>query len=838
MSARDTLTVLSGLAVLLASTALFPVFDSAAWVVRTATGVAVVVGTLLLARLVRVPAALQSGLALLVLLGYAVLAFAAGTLHHLVLPGADTVEAMQTLVEAARADVERFAPPVPVGDGTALVTVLAVGAVAVLVDAVAVLARRPAAAGLPLLVLFAVPSAIVSGRLGWWPFVLAAGGWLALLLVEGRERVGRWGAPLRAGGGAALGDPAGVGRVGRRLGAAALGIAVVVPVLVPGLDTDLLGGGTGDGEGDGPRNVQTYNPLTRLRGQLVQPDPTPVLSYATTDPVPDYLRMTTLGEYDGDGWRAGELRGTIDRDGVKDRALGSPVGEELATTTRQVVARITVEALDAFWLPMPFPPSTVEVEGPWMWDPVSQSVFAVRATTVDIEPYTVRVNRVLPDAALLDRPDAGPLPSPVEPYAAPIDVTPTVRALTEDVIAGADSDYARAAAIQSFFTDPGEGFVYDLQTSTGGSPDALEDFLAQRRGFCEQYASAMAAMLRVAGVPSRVAVGFTPGTRQADGRRLVTTDEAHAWPEGWFEGAGWVRFEPTPALGGITPPDYSSADAAGGGVQPERQATGPVPDLGAADPAESPLERRERLEAEAAARLAEAERAAAADSGGPPVGILAGVAGLLVLLAAPAGLHALRRRRRWAHLSALTAWEQLRDDAVDVGHRWSDAESPRVAGARLRQERALGTEGRAALGRLVLALERARYARPAAPIPAVPVPAGLVGAGQVAVDGGEPAGLTADVAAVRTALLDSSPRGVRWRARVLPPSTLSWVSHTAGATSADALDAVDRATSRVGLTIRQGAGRLLRRPAPAPARPGPVGADDEARSAAGPLVHH
>ena len=56
----------------------------------------------------------------------------------------------------------------------------------------------------------------------------------------------------------------------------------------------------------------------------------------------------------------------------------------------------------------------------------------------------------------------------------------------------------------------------------------------------------MAVMVRAAGVPARVVLGYTPGTEQDDGSRLITSDDAHAWVEVYFDGLGWVPFDPTP----------------------------------------------------------------------------------------------------------------------------------------------------------------------------------------------------------------------------------------------------------------------------------------------------
>ena len=72
-------------------------------------------------------------------------------------------------------------------------------------------------------------------------------------------------------------------------------------------------------------------------------------------------------------------------------------------------------------------------------------------------------------------------------------------------------------------------------------------FLTQTKaGFCQQYATAMAVLVRELGIPARIAVGYQEGTLQDDGTYLVQTKDAHAWVEVFFEGYGWLPFEPTP----------------------------------------------------------------------------------------------------------------------------------------------------------------------------------------------------------------------------------------------------------------------------------------------------
>jgi hypothetical protein len=248
-------------------------------------------------------------------------------------PGTDTLQLLAGLLREATQDVEELAPPVPTRQGLVLLAVLGVGGIAIAVDALAVTVRAVAAAGLPLLLLFAVPAAVLVDGLAWWAFVLAAAGWLGLLLADGSDTVSRWGTPLRAASARRSSPDPSLGRVGRRIGAAALGVAVVVPALLPTLDNRLLGSGTGSGFG-GSRSTKTYNPITELGGQLRLPEPgVLLLRYRTDDPRPDYLRMTTLDRFDGGRWESSELSADLQDDAVQD-GIPQPAGSSRVEALR------------------------------------------------------------------------------------------------------------------------------------------------------------------------------------------------------------------------------------------------------------------------------------------------------------------------------------------------------------------------------------------------------------------------------------------------------------------------------------------------------------------------
>ncbi|MDQ3671052.1 MAG: DUF3488 and transglutaminase-like domain-containing protein [Actinomycetota bacterium] len=115
-------------------------------------------------------------------------------------------------------------------------------------------------------------------------------------------------------------------------------------------------------------------------------------------------------------------------------------------------------------------------------------------------------------------------------------------------IAGSpESPYAAVLALESWFRSRG-GFVYDEQPPSAAGPPLVSFVTRTKAGYCQHYAGAMAVMLRLLGVPARVAVGFTSG-KQEDGTWIVTDHEAHAWVEVWFAGQGWVPFDPTPGRG-------------------------------------------------------------------------------------------------------------------------------------------------------------------------------------------------------------------------------------------------------------------------------------------------
>lgn len=129
-------------------------------------------------------------------------------------------------------------------------------------------------------------------------------------------------------------------------------------------------------------------------------------------------------------------------------------------------------------------------------------------------------------------------------------VGPATRGLLAEILAkhpeARRNPYDLARAITTYLVSEG-GFNYqtDVTGVSCGSAGPVECFAGHRVGYCEYYASTMAVLLRLEGVPARLAEGFLPGPRDATGQEVIRKSNSHAWVEVYFPGYGWVQFDPT-----------------------------------------------------------------------------------------------------------------------------------------------------------------------------------------------------------------------------------------------------------------------------------------------------
>jgi len=282
--------------------------------------------------------------------------------------------------------------------------------------------------------------------------------------------------------------------------------------------------------------------------------------------------------------------------------------------------------------------------------------------------------------------------------------------------------FQKAVALQQFFREDG-GFTYDDEVDLGNGTDDLVRFLSEgddgRTGYCEQFAAAMAVMARELGIPARVAVGFLVPDSVGVDEWVFSAHDLHAWPELFFSGSGWVRFEPTPPGRASGVPDYTEQAVTVGDSTVTPSATGTESDL---------LPGRESSAVEPAADVGGEEEQSAGD-GFPWAWVVGGLALLVVVLLVVLGPRTLRQRRRDQRglLGPEEAWDELRDTALDLRLPWPQHRSPwqtrealvQLFGAprdeftpdRPRRGPETNPDAVFALDRIVHSLERLRYAR-------------------------------------------------------------------------------------------------------------------------------
>ncbi|QKG26641.1 transglutaminase TgpA family protein [Actinomadura verrucosospora] len=814
---RIRMTVVAGAATLACSVGLYPLFASGKWFWTGVAAVLAVMCGALVSRRLRLPAVLDPLCGLAMLLLYLTVAYSRGEAWLGFVPSPGSLSHLADLAGDGWHAANRYAAPVPLVSGIGLLVAAGVGVVAALVDLLAVRLRRAAPAGLPLLAMYSVPAAVRQDGVGWLAFGIGALGFLGLLMADAREQVGGWGRAVtvhRRGGELPLAgaeppsgqrvEPDGGRRAasGRRIAAGSVAIAVLLPMAIPGVHPrGVFGLGGGGGAGQGTQTVTTPDPLVSLKRELTRLDDSIVLTYRTDDPDgPDYLRLYALDRFDGDRWTYSRLSSSA-ADRLSGRTLPPPPGLSIAPV-HEVTTRVTVSGgvRDMTFLPVPYAPSQVSIKGDWRVHRQSLMIYSLNDSAGG-RSYTVRSLRADPTAADLSAAVGYPADVVAHYTTVPKNIPPQIRTLAQNVTAGASSARAQAVKLQRWFTLTG-GFTYDLSTPAPQHGNDLVDFLLRsKRGYCEQFAASMALMARILGIPSRVAMGYTAGTQTQPGTWVVRSRDAHAWPELYFEGSGWVRFEPTPAgaagQGTAVTPAYSQPTGAGGGrpgddALPSPSATS-GPDRSSASPQAAP----HRNDTGPQGGLTEQD---AGNGGTAAAPWIAGGVLVLLLLAVPMALRALTRRRRWASLAARprdrgedpgrdgrggapgggsdddgaahAAWREMRADALDHGLEWRPSDSPRAAARRLGELLELDAVPAEALGRIARAEELARYARTRAAEP--------------------PERLRADVRTVRAAFAASVGRGARWRARVFPPSAMAQARSALRDTGSRAADLADR----------------------------------------------
>ncbi|WP_297082756.1 DUF3488 and transglutaminase-like domain-containing protein [uncultured Demequina sp.] len=606
-----------------------------------------------------------------------------GSAHLLPTPGA-----LADLGAALRGGVDYAAVTVaPAPESLELTALITAGTVALFLVAehVAVSWRAAASAGLLLLIPW-LPAVIFQHRVSAVALLCAIVAWL-IAIAFARHTAGAERRPAVAG---ALTATA----------ATMAGVLLVAPTALGGLGWGSIP------RIDAPEGLETATRLNLaldLRTSLTTNSTTPVIVYSTEGPRPDALKLYSLTNFNGVQWA---------RDDASPPARPADSGvlwpEPVDDWSERDRQRVDVQVLNLVEPNLPLPPSprTLDIEGPWRYDATQDEVIGDGVTSRESSySYVTDPDYVTPRSLRETQPAIEMGGDPDDPRY--LEISPAidetrVRDLSVTLTRDAETRYDQALAIQQFLRSVSE-FTYDTSVSPSGG-DAVSTFLDDRAGYCVQFATTMVIMARSLDIPARMAVGFLSGSATDADTFVVQGGDAHAWPELWFPGAGWVRFEPTPSIQTGLPPAYADPFANGTPIREEILSGEEVP---------SP-----EITAQAGNQATQEEDTTSSEvESAPvvPVWVIVALAAALAI-AALAAWWKLRGhvRRRRAPTDAEGVWERLRESLPEP-MRWQDTLTPHEAAEHVEAavrtaDAGLSGVAREALTRLANAVADERYA--------------------------------------------------------------------------------------------------------------------------------
>ncbi|WP_341997624.1 DUF3488 and transglutaminase-like domain-containing protein [Microbacterium sp. LWH7-1.2] len=658
------------------------------WLVAALALSAMVLAAGYAARLYRLPAVAVTLIEVAVWVMFMTLVFLRDTALLWVIPTLDTFRAVPLLVEAAMEEITVGAAPLEPTLSLAFVVVGSMGLLTIIVDHVVVTARMPLLASVGIVAVSLIPAIAAPSEVDVIGFVFLAVTILFLLRSETRSRE----KPMEREAERTAGVPA----TALGIGAIAIVVAVVATPVLP-----QPGARAGSGLGPGPGIDATL----RLGDDLRRPRETEVLRVRTDAPSVPYLRATTVTRLDGETWESDRSQ-TVSL--ASERAFGAPDSDQDVRIGEYTV-KIDVVNLDSIWAPVPYPAVGITGLGGGQWSAVPYNhTVATTAGSTQGQSYEVAFD--VPRPSLEQARAAVSVGSQVreETTELPAEIPPIIGELALEVTADATSDYDKLTALQRWFR--GVDFRYSLEAPVedgfdGTGAEAVARFLEVREGYCIHFASAFALMARTLHMPSRIVVGYLPGTPTTDavdGQPVfsVSSSQLHAWPEVFFDRIGWIPFEPTSGLG--VPTTFSS-DLTLPGQTADPDSTTPQ-----SNP--TPTARGDQAQIDLEEQGQNASDGSAQDAL-DPLPILGVVAAVMVLLALPFLIRELRRRQQDAAArggDAAAAWQSVQEAAIDAGIPVPASETPRAFAGRLVAEHGVAASE---MNTVLLAIERASYSR-------------------------------------------------------------------------------------------------------------------------------
>jgi transglutaminase-like putative cysteine protease len=612
-----------------------------------------------LLRRLRVPLPLAAPLSAIFLVALVINRFAPGTARLGLFPTSATIEQFDLLVDELVLNFQELKTPVPALDAFVAAAMVGTWTMAFLTDWGAMRIRLAFEPVLPAGLLFVFASVLGAGHDRVLAAVLFAGAVAFWAVTQRSVNI--------AEGHTWLANDRRRGSLGVAQGAAVLAvIALIAGVIIgprlPGAAAEEMISFRDAGD---PTRV-VVSPFVSIETRLVDQTSTQLFTVASEQP--SYWRLAGLDTYEDNIWKvAGNFS-------PQDGRL--PEADVLGGQRDEVLQDYSIDALDAIWLPAAFAPTEIrattaavtwnaETGSLTVANDVPSSDGATYSIISSVPRFTSSELRAAPDTV----PD-----SIGQQYLALPPVPPIVRTEAERITAGAANRYDMMLALQQYF----RAFNYSVNLSprTG---DPIEQFLRERTGFCQQFAGTFAVMARALGIPARVAIGFTwgdPVGQADDGRTIyrVTGRQTHAWPEIYFDGLGWVAFEPTPGRGAPSAVEYTQVPAAQDSlVQPDNP-DGPITTTTVAQvPAEAVIDDPLVPDID----LDDQGGVAAPESGGVSLGAVLRLLAVLAVAGAYLGglpaWHWYRRQRRRQRISSPadeveTAWAEVAE-SLELGLR-------------------------------------------------------------------------------------------------------------------------------------------------------------------------
>ncbi|MDR1237607.1 MAG: transglutaminaseTgpA domain-containing protein [Propionibacteriaceae bacterium] len=504
----------------------------------------------------------------------------------------------------------------------------------------------------------------------WWYVCFGAAGFLLVLIGSAKARNPAAGLASLLGLGAAMGVFCLAGSIG-------------LSPLLPNWSVISLNPSS-------PDAVTLADPSVDIVRNLRRSEARPVLKYAYTSGEAGngtYLRLAALPVFTSNGFGISPTQlEYVDRD---------LPGQAGITSTDPVELKVEIGSFVSQYLPLPWGARSVDVTGQWGYDPVNSALVSLDEnagqTTVNLGYELTASPLSWTDEELATRVAGNPADNGLT-LSLPAELPESIRSLAESFNAGGPTAGQLLLNMRDWLRS--SEFRYSTATQPGTPMDTIEDFLlSSRTGYCEQFAAALAIMARSVGIPSRVVVGFLPGSL-SNGIWSVDTHDMHAWTELYLDGLGWIPLDATP--GGANPNPTSSPSNTPS-VTPS-SSTQP-----STAPSQSPT-----------ATPLPGGQAFNLPGWVPTTGGI--VLALGLLLCAPRWTRAIRTRRRLSPRHPLPArvedcWDELRDRLIDAGQEWPTGTVHQVTETLVAGVFADDEKSSQAVTELALLVEQFRFAK-------------------------------------------------------------------------------------------------------------------------------